>query len=115
MAMSLEHLQDAQRNPCRHVGGLHNGWDEMVEFGRQEHCRRCDFVQSIANVVANEAASVVGPVTPLAASVAVTRQYNVVSAGRSAGGVNDVREEPSLTVAVTSTGLNAALDSISNL
>src|ERR1700712_1125058 len=69
--------------------------------------------RSMANVVTNDAASVVGPETAFAASVTVTRQNSVVSAGRSAGGVKDVRDAPSLTVPATRTGLNAAFAAIS--
>src|SRR3954467_10460284 len=71
--------------------------------------------RSIAKLVTKVAGSVVGPDTPLAASVTVTRQNSVVSAGRSTDGVNDVRLAPSLTVPVTSAGLNAEFAAISNL
>src|SRR5580765_7788766 len=77
--------------------------------------RYTTFFRSIAKLVTNVAGSVVGPETALATSLAVTRQYSVVSAGRSVAGVYDVRDTPSLTVPVTRTGLNAELDAISNL
>jgi len=51
MAMSLEHLQHAQRNTRCHVRGVRNGWDKVIEFGRQKQRWRDDFMQSIANVV----------------------------------------------------------------
>src|SRR4051812_50157123 len=69
----------------------------------------------MAKLVAKDAGSVVGPDTPLATSETVTRQNNVVSAGKSTFGVNDVRGEPSLTVPVARIGLNAALAATSNL
>src|SRR4051812_3634327 len=77
--------------------------------------RYTTFVRSIANVVTNDPGSVVGPETPFAASVTVTRQNSGVSAGRSADGVKVVRLAPSATVALIRMLLNALLVEISNL
>ena len=53
-------------------------------------------------------------VTPLAASIAVALQKNVVLTAKSVVGMNPVSLMPSATVAVATSGLNAEFEAISN-
>lgn len=54
MTMSIEHTNSRRRNAGGHVACLRHGWDQVIPFRGEKHCRTTDLVQSIPHVVLPE-------------------------------------------------------------